>query len=52
MSPKLKITDLTVYTFVREHAKLGSFLGRKHDGEPGWGGYQKLHQTSVGIALA
>jgi hypothetical protein len=33
---KLKISDMTVYDFFRELAKLGGFLGRKHDGEPGW----------------
>lgn len=27
---------LTVYAFWREVAKLGGFLGRKSDGEPGW----------------
>ncbi len=44
--PKVKLTDLTVYDFFRELAKLGGFLGRKGDGEPGWQtiwrGYQKL----------
>ena len=27
---------MTVYQFWRELAKLGGFLARKHDGEPGW----------------
>lgn len=34
--PKLNAANLTVYDFFREVAKLGGFLGRKHDGEPGW----------------
>ena len=46
MKPKLSGRELTVYEFWRELAKLGGFLGRKHDGEPGWQtlwrGYQKL----------
>ena len=37
----------TVRTFYREMAKLGGFLGRKSDGEPGWitlwRGFEKLH---------
>jgi hypothetical protein len=28
--------ELTVGSFFRELAKLGGFLGRRHDGEPGW----------------
>jgi hypothetical protein len=36
MRPKVKLTEMTVYAFFRELAKLGGFLGRKHDGEPGW----------------
>lgn len=31
-----RVHDLTVYQFYRELAKLGGFLGRKSDGEPGW----------------
>ncbi len=45
--PKIRLTDITVYEFFRELAKLGGFLGRKGDGEPGWqtvwAGYQRLH---------
>lgn len=46
--PKLSINAaLTTYQFYRELAQLGGFLGRKHDGEPGWitiwRGWQKLH---------
>lgn len=56
MRPKIKLTNLTVYHFFRELAKLGGFLARKHDGEPGWQtvwrGYQKMQQTLVGIELA
>jgi hypothetical protein len=31
-----RATPLTVGRFYRELAKLGGFLGRKHDGDPGW----------------
>lgn len=31
-----RVCDLTVRQFYRELAKLGGFLGRRHDGEPGW----------------
>ena len=54
--PKIRLTEMTVYEFFRQLAKLGGFLARKHDGEPGWQtiwrGYQKLHQIMVGIDLA
>jgi hypothetical protein len=40
-------TPWTVRDFFRELAKLGGFLGRKSDGEPGWitvwRGFEKLH---------
>lgn len=40
-------TPWTVREFYRELAKLGGFLGRKSDGEPGWmtlwHGFEKLH---------
>lgn len=53
--PKLKITDMSVYAFFRELAKLGGFLGRKGDGEPGWQttwhGLKKLQQMLEGIRL-
>jgi hypothetical protein len=43
-------TELTVGEFFRELAKLGGFLGRPHDGEPGWitiwRGWDKL-QTMI-----
>ena len=31
-----RVHDITVYDFYREVAKLGGFLGRRSDGEPGW----------------
>jgi hypothetical protein len=46
---------LTVREFVRGVAKLGGFLGRKHDGEPGvltlWRGYQRLQDMLQGYQL-
>lgn len=46
LRPELKLSNLTVYDFFREIAKLGGFLGRKSDGEPGWQtiwrGYKKM----------
>jgi hypothetical protein len=46
---------LTVRDFVRGVAKLGGFLGRKHDGEPGvltlWRGYQRLQDLLRGYHL-
>lgn len=55
MRPRIRLTEMTVYEFFRQLAMVGGFLGRKHDGEPGWQtiwrGYRKLHQTNVGIAL-
>lgn len=53
---KLRLTGMTVYVFFRELAKLGGFLGRKGDGEPGWQtiwhGYQKLNALLEGMRLA
>ena len=50
---KTRKQELTVYDFFRELAKPGGFLGRKHDGEPGWqsiwAGYKKLHGRIDGI---
>ena len=47
------VHDLSVGQFYREVAKLGGFLGRKHDGEPGWitiwRGWEKLN-TYVYVA--
>lgn len=54
--PKVKLTDMTVYEFFRELAKMGGFLGRKHDGEPGWQtvweGFKKLQSLLAGLRLA
>jgi len=52
--PRLnRVHDLTVGQFYREVAKLGGFLGRKSDGEPGWitiwRGWEKLN-TYVFVA--
>lgn len=56
LRPKLKMDGLTVYAFFRELAKLGGFLGRTHDGEPGWQsiwtGFQKLQSILAGLRLA
>jgi len=45
----------TVRDFVRGVAKLGGFLGRKSDGEPGaltlWRGYQRLQDMLAGFQL-
>ena len=51
-----RVHDITVYDFYREVAKLGGFLGRKSDGEPGWStiwrGWQKLATLVQGAKLA
>lgn len=56
LRPKLHITKLTTYEFFRELAKLGGFIGRRHDGEPGWQtvwrGYMKLQLIVKGLAIA
>jgi hypothetical protein len=53
--PKAKITGMTVYEFFRELAKLGGFLARKHDGEPGWQtvwrGFRKMQALLAGMKL-
>lgn len=50
-----RVHDLTIYEFYRELAKLGGFLGRKSDGEPGWitiwRGWEKLHTLVQGAEL-
>ncbi len=52
---KQDATSLTVRAFVRSVAKLGGFLGRKWDGEPGvltlWRGYQRLQDLLLGYQL-
>lgn len=56
LKPKIAISGLTVYEFFREIAKCGGFLGRRHDGEPGWQtiwrGLQRIHHLLDGIRLA
>lgn len=53
--PKSRIAGMTVYDFFRDLAKLGGFLGRKGDGEPGWQtiwrGFQKLQSLLDGMRL-
>ena len=54
---KSKLTvAMTIREFYREVAKLGGFLGRKSDGEPGWitiwRGWQKLYMFIHGAELA
>jgi hypothetical protein len=48
--------SVTVGRFFRELARLGGFLGRKGDGEPGWmtiwRGWEKLHLMLRGAELA
>jgi hypothetical protein len=55
LKPRISLETLTVYQFFRELAKLGGFLARKHDGEPGWQtiwrGYQKMHAVLLGMEL-
>lgn len=50
-----KKQGMTVRDFVRGVAKLGGFLGRKCDGEPGvrslWRGYQRLQDMLLGFHL-
>jgi hypothetical protein len=51
-----RVHDLTVHQFYRELAKLGGFLGRRSDGEPGWitiwRGWEKLNTLVRGAQLA
>ena len=46
----------TAREFVRAVAKLGGFLGRRCDGEPGWKtlwrGYQRLRDLVLGLKLS
>jgi hypothetical protein len=52
---KHKGRRMTVYEFVRGVARLGGFLGRKSDGQPGvralWRGYQRLQDMILGLHL-
>ncbi len=51
-----RATALSAGRFYRELAVLGGFLGRKHDGEPGWitiwRGWEKLHLMMRGVEVA
>lgn len=51
-----RVHDLTIHQFYRELAKLGGFLGRRSDGEPGWltiwRGWEKLNTLIEGAQLA
>jgi len=51
-----RIHDMTVHDFYREVAKLGGFLGRSSDGEPGWitvwRGWEKLATLIHGAKIA
>jgi hypothetical protein len=51
-----RVYDLTIGQFYRELAKLGGFLGRKCDGDPGWitiwRGWEKLNMLVRGAELA
>lgn len=51
-----RVHDLTIHQFYRELAKLGGFLGRRSDGEPGWitiwRGWGKLNSLVRGAQLA
>lgn len=55
IKPRLIMTGMTVYKFFRELAKLGGFLGRKGDGEPGWQtiwrGFKKMQSLLDGMRL-
>jgi len=52
---KIKTCDVTNYEFWRAIAKLGGFLGRRHDREPGWQliwrGWKELHTLAEGASL-
>lgn len=56
MRPKIKQTSMSVYDFFRELAKLGGFIGRASDGEPGWQtiwhGFKRLQGILEGLRLA
>ena len=44
----IKKDDITLYEYYREVAKMGGFIGRKSDGEPGW---QTLWKGEVELTL-
>jgi hypothetical protein len=51
-----RVRDLTIHQFYRELAKLGGFLGRRSDGDPGWitiwRGWEQLNTLVHGAQLA
>jgi hypothetical protein len=51
-----RVHDLTIGQFYRELAKLGGFLGRRSDGDPGWitiwRGWEQLNTLVHGAQLA
>jgi hypothetical protein len=51
----LSVGNVTNYEFWRAVAKLGGFLGRRHDGEPDWQliwrGWNELHTVAEGAML-
>lgn len=53
---RLEKKDITIYEYYREIAKIGGFIGRKSDGEPGWQtlwhGEMELTQLYIGAKLA
>ena len=53
---KAKPQQLTIRRFTHEVAKMGGFLGRKADGDPGWrtlwSGWQRLNLIHLGYRLA
>lgn len=56
LHPRLKTDQVTVDQFIREVAKLGGFIGRKSDGDPGWQtiwrGWRQLQLLQRGFDLA
>jgi hypothetical protein len=52
----LRPEEMTVRTFCREVAKMGGFLGRRRDGEPGWKtlwrGWTELETLTEGVRIA
>jgi len=53
---KLPSTEMSVRAFWRYVARLGGFLGRRSDGDPGWKtlwrGWTKLQTLAEGARLA
>lgn len=52
----IKKDDITIYEYYREVAKIGGFIGRKSDGEPGWQtlwkGETELSTLLIGAKIA